>query len=366
MRALAWRSMVAILLVPGAFALPAAARAQDPAPRPTADVLSPPAPVVRTDGRRHLVYELVVNNPTASSAELRGLDVLGPDGEGVATFGADALAGMLVPFGTTLPAGGLAIVRLDLALPRGRVPGELSHRLAFALPDGAELTVSGAGTTVSRRAALRIGPPLRGERLVAIIAHTPVSIDGQISFSQRYAIDFVRLNEAGDDVFTGDPQRNDSYAIYGSEVIAVADGTIAVTRDDLPENTPPAEPPFTTFDVAAGNRVVQDIGGGRYALYAHLQPGSLRVRAGERVRRGQVLGLVGNTGISSGPHLHFQVMDGPGGPSALDANGLPYVFHRFGLDGNIADFTAPVIVPAAPPREREDQFPLGGDVLGFG
>jgi hypothetical protein len=59
-------------------------------------------------------------------------------------------------------------------------------------------------------------------------------------------------------------------------------------------------------------------------------------------------------------------MDGPGGASALDADGLPYVFHRFGLDGTIADFTAPAIVPAAPPLEREDQFPLGGDVLGFG
>jgi hypothetical protein len=175
--------MVAILLVSGAFVLPAAAGAQDPAPQPTADVLSPPAPVVRTDGRRRLVYELVVNNPTASSAELRGLDVLGPDGESVATFGPDALAGMLVPFGTTLPAGGLAIVRLDLALPRGRVPGELSHRLAFALPDGGEATVTGAATRVSRRAPLRVGPPLRGERLVAVIAHTPVSIDGRISAS---------------------------------------------------------------------------------------------------------------------------------------------------------------------------------------
>jgi Peptidase family M23 len=356
--------MVAILLVPGALALPAAAPAQGP--RPTAEVLSPPAPVLRTDGRRHVVYELVVNNPTASSADLRGLDVLGPEGETVASFGPDAVAGLLAPFGTSVPAGGLAIVRLDLALPRGRAPGELSHRLAFALPDGSEVAVPGAGTRVSRRAPLRVGPPLRGERLVAIIAHTPVAIDGRISFSQRYAIDFVRLNEAGDNVFTGDPQRNDSYAIYGSEVLAVADGAIAAARDDLPENTPPVEPPFTTFDVAAGNRVVQDLGGGRYALYAHLQPGSLRVRPGERVRRGQVLGLVGNTGISSGPHLHFQVMDGPGGASALDADGLPYVFDRFGLDGTIADFTAPVITPAAPPREREDQLPLSGDVLGFG
>jgi hypothetical protein len=322
--------------------------------------------VTRTDGLRHLVYELVLSNPAATSADLRRLDVLDREGRTVATFGPDALPGMLAPYGTALPPGQVAIVRADVPLPSGRVPARLTHRLTFALPDGSGLTVSGAPTRVERRAPLRIGAPLRGERLLGIIAHTPVTIDGRISFSQRYAIDFVGLNEAGNDVLTGDPQRNDSYAIYGSEVIAVADGTIAVTRDDLPENTPPAEPPFTTYDVAAGNRVVQDLGGGRYALYAHLQPGSVRVREGERVRRGQVLGLVGNTGISSGPHLHFQVMDAPGGPSALDADGLPYVFDRFGLDGNVADFTAPVLVPAAPPRERTDQFILGGDVVGFG
>ena len=58
------------------------------------------------------------------------------------------------------------------------------------------------------------------------------------------------------------------------------------------------------------------------ATLEKLQPGSLRVKAGQRVRRGDVLGLLGNSGNSTGPHLHFQVMDGP---SPLGAEGLPYV-----------------------------------------
>ena len=62
------------------------------------------------------------------------------------------------------------------------------------------------------------------------------------------------------------------------------------------------------------------------ALYAHLQPRSLKVRSGDRVRRGQVLGLVGNSGNSVAPHLHFHVMDGP---SPLDSNGLPYLIDSF-------------------------------------
>ena len=187
------------------------------------------------------------------------------------------------------------------------------------------------------------------------------------SHAQRYAIDFVRLNQAGDGVFDGDPLRNESYAIYGDEIHAAAAGTIVAIRNDVAENTPPTEPPFTTFDDVAGNRVVQHLGGDRYALYAHMQPGSVRVNVGQRVERGQLLGLVGNTGISSGPHLHFQIMDSPGGPSAIDANGLPYVFDRFTLVSEVANIIAvfllgerPVLTPASPPPERANQLhPLG-------
>jgi murein DD-endopeptidase MepM/ murein hydrolase activator NlpD len=81
------------------------------------------------------------------------------------------------------------------------------------------------------------------------------------------------------------------------------------------------------------------------------------------VEGGQVLGLVGNTGISSEPHLHFQVMDASGGSSALNADGLPYVFDRFTLVGNIPDLTAPALTPASPPPERTDQYLISGDVI---
>jgi murein DD-endopeptidase MepM/ murein hydrolase activator NlpD len=66
---------------------------------------------------------------------------------------------------------------------------------------------------------------------------------------------------------------------------------------------------------------VLDLGGGTYAFYAHLQPGSLRVKNGDRVTRGRVLGLLGNSGNSTEPHLHFHVSDGM---SPLGSEGLPY------------------------------------------
>ena len=162
----------------------------------------------------------------------------------------------------------------------------------------------------------------------------------------------------------GDPARNESYALYGVDVLAVAPGTIVAVRDDQPDNTPTVEPPFTTWDDVAGNRVVQDLGGGRFALYAHLQPGSVRVAVGQRVEPAEVLGRVGNSGplLWAAPALPG---DGrSGGPSGLDANGLPYVFDRFTLLGNIPDiFSAPVFTPAPPPPERTDQLTRSGDLI---
>src|SRR5690606_30765550 len=132
--------------------------------------------------------------------------------------------------------------------------------------------------------------------------------------------DWEQLDEAGR-IYDGPRADPKSYTIFGAEALAVADATVAAVIDGLPEQTPGEYPTNIPLAQADGNSVILDLGGGRFALYAHLQPGSLRVKPGERVRRGQVLGLVGNSGNSVAPHLHFHVMDGP---SPLDANGLPY------------------------------------------
>ena len=116
-----------------------------------------------------------------------------------------------------------------------------------------------------------------------------------------------------------------------------------------------------------------DLGGGRYALYAHFQPGTIRVRAGDHVKRGQVLALVGNTGNSDAPHLHFHVMDGP---SPLASNGVPYVIDAFTVTGHAvspsdleaelktAEQPVPVTREAAPIVAR-DQLPADLAVVSF-
>ncbi len=100
--------------------------------------------------------------------------------------------------------------------------------------------------------------------------------------------------------------------------------------DGLPQQVPGVFPEGISPDQADGNSVILDIGGGNYALYAHFQPGSIRVKEGEQVKRGEMLALVGNSGNSLAPHLHFHVMDGP---ESLASNGLPYPVDSFEITG---------------------------------
>lgn len=115
-----------------------------------------------------------------------------------------------------------------------------------------------------------------------------------------------------------------------------------------------------------------DLGDGRFALYAHFKPGSVRVRKGEYVRRGQVLGLVGTSGNSSEPHLHFHVTDGP---SPLASNGLPHRLRHFSsshrgvstaaFDQAIIDGQPLPTEPVAGPAQRERVLPLDLWIVNF-
>jgi Peptidase family M23 len=349
-------------------------------------VHDPPTPLRGTDRRRHLVYEILLENRAGKPIRFERLQVGDPLRRRVlAAYRGREILGLMVGPDGQAPAGRLAsgetgAMFLDLSLRRGRpAPRRLVHRFVLSL--GADARASrrvvarAALTRVGRKGPLRIGPPLRGGNLAvsgccgAVQGHrrSLMEVDGRLSLSQRYAIDFVRVDEQLE-TFAGARSRNESYFIFGAKVIAVAPGRVMATRSDLPEGTPPNEPP-PALDTAAGNYVTQALGGGRFALYAHLQPGSVRVSPGEQVRRGQVLGLVGNTGLSSEPHLHFHVVDGPGVPARLGGDGVPYVFDRFAFDAHVAGLEevppAPMVKRAAPPRERRRQYPFTGDIVGF-
>src|SRR5208282_5646237 len=150
----------------------------------------------------------------------------------------------------------------------------------------------------------------------------------------RFAIDWMRLDDKGR-LLNGNAADVHSYSDYGAEVLAVADGKVVATLNDLDDQKPGVLPDISTLTLqnVDGNHIVLDLGNGVFAFYAHLQRGSIEVSVGDHVKRGQVLGKLGNTGNTSAPHLHFHLMDGP---STLGSNGLPYVIDSFAFAGEIS------------------------------
>jgi murein DD-endopeptidase MepM/ murein hydrolase activator NlpD len=114
-----------------------------------------------------------------------------------------------------------------------------------------------------------------------------------------------------------------------------------------------------TLATIGGNQVNLDLGHGLHAFYAHLQPGSLRVKTGDHVKRGQVLGRLGNSGNSTAPHLHFHVARGI---TILDAEGVPFVYR---------EYRRLALKPGADPDATQAEVvhresPLLGEVVLFG
>jgi hypothetical protein len=347
-----------------------------------------PVPFTGSDGRVHLVYELSLTNFSSGDVSVEKVEVLG-DGISLQTLGAADIATRLQPAGSREPVGTMskgtqALLFLDVALSAGAaIPKELSHGFllkATAAPPGQqELSEAGGSIEVDRQAVAVIGPPLRGERYVSADSccdssrhrRAAMPVNGRVRLAQRFAVDWEQLDASGR-IYSGPSGDVKSYAIFGKPVLAVADAVVSSTTDGQPEQTPGTYPTNIPLDDADGNSVVLDLGQNRYALYAHMQPGSIKVHRGDRVTRGQVIGLVGNTGNSVAPHLHFQVMNGP---LSLASNGLPYEIDEFEVTGKTPGTAAfdeaegtgvPLTVtPISPAQLVKDGFPLDQLIISF-
>jgi hypothetical protein len=268
-----------------------------------------------------------------------------------------------------------------------RVPATLLHRfhLLAAGPPGSPPDQAVAQTYTIAPIAVGtdvtvLGPPLAGRGWTVLNGccepggvhrSTGLPVNGQIHYAQRFAIDWIQLG-ADLRIFHGDEKDVKSYACYGAKVIAVADGTVVETLSTLDDQVPGQlpDPKTITLENVDGNHVVLDLGHNKYAFYAHLQKDSLLVKRGDHVKRGQVLGLLGNTGNSSGPHLHFHLMDGI---SVLGSSGLPYVIDSFEVAGELSSeqFKTSEVEGkwskdfSAHPSGRKSEFPLDLTVVNF-
>ncbi|HEU4689575.1 MAG TPA: M23 family metallopeptidase [Vicinamibacterales bacterium] len=378
--------------------------AQAPATFSPLDVRVPvsPRPLVAA-GQTHIAYEVHITNMASRAATLDLVEVRDrsskPDATPLLRLEGDVLDGALLRFGAQpndgdrrlLAAGQTSVLCVWLSVGSDRVPRQLTHHVVVRLPTAAgtgtnAISVDGFDVAVVRDTPRVIGPPLEGDHWLAANGpdnsaghrRTFLSLTGQARIAQRFAIDWVRVHDDGR-TFRGDPLTNASYRAFGADVLAVADGVVVDALDEIPENVPDlvARAVPMTPRTLVGNYVLLDIGNGAWAVYAHLQLGSVRVRKGDRVRRGQVLGLVGNTGNSTEPHLHFHLSDRG---QALDSEGIPYVFDRFELEAAGPDVTrafrtvgqnlqidAASITEwfARPSQTRKNEIPLMNALIAF-
>jgi murein DD-endopeptidase MepM/ murein hydrolase activator NlpD len=237
--------------------------------------------------------------------------------------------------------------------------------LAFDSSDGPAVREVHGGEIAVLRETVVIGPPLRGGpwRAAGFANAAPhrraiFGYGGDASINARFAIDYAKVGEDGRP-FAGDRTRNDSHHAYSQEVIAVADGLIVSTSDGLEDNTPGSAQGPPDLETLVGNHVFLEIAPRVYALYAHLKPGSVRVAQGQRVTRGQVIGLVGNSGNSGAPHLHFQLSENP----SIRSEGLPYMHEAFEVVGRCSRVEP--TCRRAPSETRRNEIPMSGMLIHF-
>ncbi|MDQ0734064.1 M23 family metallopeptidase [Arthrobacter agilis] len=316
-------------------------------------VLSTPRAVPTTDGRVHIAYEVHLSNVSDQTATVESVDVLDESGSSLERLDGDDVVPWMRVSGATAPGrvlgpGQGALLWLDVVVdPGGALPASLHHDVTFGLDPGAppiipnRLTSRLAPTEVDAAPAAVISPPLEGagwlngNSCCEVTPHrgSVIPLNGALHAPERYAIDYVRLDDKG--FFrTGPADQLGSYPYFGADILAVGDGPIVSMRSDLPEQTPGADPSGLPLDEYGGNHIVQDLGDGVYAFYAHLQPGNpLGLEVGRQLEAGERIGLLGNSGNSDAPHLHFQLMDSP---SPLGSNGLPFVYDSFALAGEVS------------------------------
>jgi Peptidase family M23 len=361
----------------------------------TGIVPSPPTPVEASDGKVHLAYELLITNVTTFELQVASVGVRNArTGRVLDTLTGARLAADLRPLGSAaqeqspdpselLASSATAIVWLDVTVAaRTEVPKVLDHRVVAKVisPTGgpSSFNVVIARTRVRPGAAIVLGPPvaagtwLESEGCCSDYTHHRrglAPVNGDLMVPQRFAIDFFKMNNAHQ-TWTGDPTKVASYLSYGQPVIAAAKGVVVASRDNLPDQHPPQPPRLPPIADTVGNHVIVKIRPGVYLLYGHLKPGSVRVKKGAKVKLGERLGLIGTSGNSTTPHLHFQVITTP---TFFPTDSTPFVFTHFDRVGRVTErlwddnlglaATGTLPYAAAPGRTaRTNEMPLDREV----
>lgn len=230
---------------------------------------------------------------------------------------------------------------IQLPIPLSQsLPAKVTHRFLFRdTLKNTEVTIEG-GTFYPKtnETPIVIASPVKGTNWIFVNQSTngyhfysTFFLNGTIGTGERFAFDNMQVNDQMNSYYEGDIAVNSSYFNYRDTLYAVADGIVVQMRDSLPENNGNSH--NVTFSAPidlAGNYLILDMGGSRYAFYAHCVRYSFYVEAGDTLKEGDPIGLLGNSGNSDAPHLHFQVGDSP---DFFMCNGIPFVLKKYTKTG---------------------------------
>jgi hypothetical protein len=154
------------------------------------------------------------------------------------------------------------------------------------------------------------------------------------SEAQKNAFDLVIANDKGNS-FKTDGKTNDDYYAFGKELIAPCDGEIVLVVDGVKDNSPGTLNPI----YVPGNTVIIKTANNEYLFFAHFKQHSIVVKVGQKVKEGQLLGLCGNSGNSSEPHLHFHIQNVE---DMNSATGVKCYFDKIFVNGQIKMNYSPI------------------------
>jgi murein DD-endopeptidase MepM/ murein hydrolase activator NlpD len=161
--------------------------------------------------------------------------------------------------------------------------------------------------------------------------------------NQKFAFDLVGLDEAGK-TRKGDGKTNEDYFAFGREIISPADGNVTDVINGVRDNVPGSMNPYS----AVGNAVIIQHRENEFSVLAHMKLDSIKVKVGDKVTRGQVIGLCGNSGNSSEPHLHYHLQNTP---IIQDGTGIKCLFQKV------------KIIVDGQEQQKTNYSPVKGDII---
>jgi hypothetical protein len=173
--------------------------------------------------------------------------------------------------------------------------------------------------------------PFEGDWYVAAGGRTLNLNHHTVASDQRFAYDFLIKKEGVS--FRNRGSKNEDYYCYSKRILAPGDGIVIDVINDIRENR------LGEMPNSSGNRVIIDHLNGEYSILAHFKYGSIVVKVGNHIKSGQYLGLCGNSGRSSEPHLHYHLQNTP---TMFQGEGLPALFLHYRADGKAIERGEPV------------------------